>query len=624
MPARLASAAAASLRVGLRPSPRTRAGLGLLALALAGGLVAQNSTQKIRPRPGEAAARAGSAVQWRANLAAAREESLASKKPLFWYVPTVPGSPMDRKREVDGYMMAGPFSWPPIVALLNERFVPVKAAPKADVAKEFGLARGKFIEPGFLVVNDGKETARCSQLTTFMPDWWMTRLHEALGETWRRDGAKSWHAGVEAYTRGDFAAAAEAFAAMAEDRRDDPAAMGLYLQGVALRRQRQLASAEQAWDRLLARAPKHMLAFKVAAEREGHGPLLRSFEDHQTLPAAVLAGAKDTTQAPGGVYTRDELIARSVRFLLEQQGEDGLYRDSWYDFGGTDSLPNVHMAVTALVGWALQMHRGAVPQTQQGALAAALLRVENCAKDEARIAGDDRDEIVWAHAYRLRMLSRWMMDSEDARSRLFTKASALVGALAGLQEDSGAWFHEYPNPFVIATVLLALHEAKQAGVEVPEDTAARGAQALLQCRAKNGAFPYGFARKPPNNVNPIGAAGRMPLCELALLRWGKSDQDKLAAALRAAFEHHDVLAAVRKYDDHADQHGYGGFFFWYDLRARSEAIAALTDAKLRAELQAKQDALVLALPEIDGVFVDSHELGRCYGTAMALLCLGTR
>jgi hypothetical protein len=29
----------------------------------------------------------------------------------------------------------------------------------------------------------------------------------------------------------------------------------------------------------------------------------------------------------------------------------------------------------------------------------------------------------------------------------------------------------------------------------------------------------------------------------------------------------------------------------------------------------------LKLPELDGCFVDSHELGRVYGTAMALLCL---
>ena len=32
-------------------------------------------------------------------------------------------------------------------------------------------------------------------------------------------------------------------------------------------------------------------------------------------------------------------------------------------------------------------------------------------------------------------------------------------------------------------------------------------------------------------------------------------------------------------------------------------------------------ALLQDIPEIDGSFIDSHELGRSYGTAMALLTL---
>jgi hypothetical protein len=282
------------------------------------------------------------------------------------------------------------------------------------------------------------------------------------------------------------------------------------------------------------------------------------------------------------------------------------------------------MAVTALVGWALLETRTQAPAALHAGIDGALARIADATLDETKIAAHDRDEIAWAHAYRLRVLCRWMQDSDEVRSRLFGKASDLVAALAELQQDTGAWFHEYPNPFVIATVLLALHDAKASGIAVPEDVGERGARALFLCRAANGAFPYGFARKPPANVSVVGAAGRMPLCELALLRWGRSDQGKLAAALAAAFEHHAVLAAVRKYDDHADRHGYGGFFFWYDMHARSEAIAALADQELRAKYQQQQDAIVLALPEIDGCFVDSHELGRCYGTAMALLCLRAR
>ncbi len=96
------------------------------------------------------------------------------------------------------------------------------------------------------------------------------------------------------------------------------------------------------------------------------------------------------------------------------------------------------------------------------------------------------------------------------------------------------------------------------------------------------------------------------------------------AALKAAFKYHDEMGVVRKYDDHASRLGYGGFFFWYDMHGRSEAIEHLPGSRLRKKLLKQQRALVLSLPEIDGCFVDSHELGRVYGTAMALLCLSRK
>ena len=74
-------------------------------------------------------------------------------------------------------------------------------------------------------------------------------------------------------------------------------------------------------------------------------------------------------------------------------------------------------------------------------------------------------------------------------------------------------------------------------------------------------------------------------------------------------------------DDHASRYGYGGFFFWFDLHARVDAIARLADAEARTAARSAQRAQIFALPEIDGCFVDSHEIGRVYGTAMALICL---
>ena len=59
------------------------------------------------------------------------------------------------------------------------------------------------------------------------------------------------------------------------------------------------------------------------------------------------------------------------------------------------------------------------------------------------------------------------------------------------------------------------------------------------------------------------------------------------------------------------------------MLGRAEAIAELADDGRRRELAGALHARVISLPEVDGCFVDSHELGRCYGTALALLCLDT-
>ena len=148
-----------------------------------------------------------------------------------------------------------------------------------------------------------------------------------------------------------------------------------------------------------------------------------------------------------------------------------------------------------------------------------------------------------------------------------------------------------------------------------------------------GGFTYGHTKRGEPKTSLEAAAGRMPLCELGLFLFGGSDQDKLLAAVQTGQRHHGLLAAVRKYDDHADAHGYGGFFFWFDMLARSEATMHLADAAQRGELAKQQRSphiaivpqvklsLILDLPECDGAFVDSHELGRAYGTAMALLSL---
>ena len=64
---------------------------------------------------------------------------------------------MDRKVEIDRYMLAGPFSWPAIIEALNENAICLKTPPTKQQQREFELQRYKFVEPGFVVLSpEGK------------------------------------------------------------------------------------------------------------------------------------------------------------------------------------------------------------------------------------------------------------------------------------------------------------------------------------------------------------------------------------------------------------------------------------------------------------------------------------
>jgi hypothetical protein len=605
--------------------------LALISLALP-PLTAQNSMRKVRVPPSPTAARAGSAVEWRQDLDAALAEAKAKQKPVFWYVPTVAGSPMDRKPEIDRYMLAGPFSWPSTIALLNQHFVPVKAIAKGELQTRLRMKRHQFLEPGWVLLDGaGKELARLDQITTFHPQWFEAPLRRLAQQPDTGLGAapalrEAWNA----YQAGDLEGTGKACSAvLAQQPSDAVVAEARFLAGAALCRSGAASAARAAWQALADLLPEQPLAWKAAMEAEGHGPFVHGFEDFLPLPERVLRERDEGSRAPRGTYVEPELWLRSTQFLLRMVEDDGLVRDSIYDFGGTDSLPNVYVAVTCLVGEAL-LH--AAERARAGAFpadAALRARIESTLQklllvqgDDTKLALQDKDEILWAHAYRIRFLARWQAMRSADRGKVVPRMQAAVDALQALQPDDGFWFHEYGNPFAVATALLALADARDAGGVVDQERVAKGLRALQSARAKNGAFTYGNpgGREPRSSIET--AAGRMPLCELALLRWQKSTPASLQAALAAGFEHHGHLAAARKYDDHANL-GYGGFFFWYDMLGRAEAVMAVEDAPQRGLWQAQQKKLVLDLPEFDGCFVDSHELGRAYGTAMALLCLAT-
>jgi len=570
----------------------------MLLLALAATAAAQNSTARIRPEPSPLAARAGMAVDWRADLESALAESQRSGKPVFWYVPTVSGSFMDRWDRLDRHMLAGPFSWPRTVALLNERFVPVRMKASRKLRSAHGLEPIAFIEPGWLVLDgEGRELGREHQISTFHPARFLAPL-AALAE-------------VEnpALDRlpGDV---------------DDPA-VAQWLEGVEHWRGKREAEAREVWRSLGAEHPEHPMAAKAAMEAQGIGPFVHAFETYDELPAAAFVPHPAGTQAPREVYGEEALRARSVAFLLDQQRSSGGWEASAYDFGGTDGLPNVFVAVSAICTLGLLEHAARLSEPDE-ALEGALERALAYVSDETHINRQDSDEILWAHTYRIRCFARWIELRPKDAPRVRPLLEAAVADLIAIQSPQGAWGHEYPSPFAVAEALIALGEARRVGVASDdlEQAVARGVGRLIACRTAEGAYTYGLVYRGRPRARAEGSVGRTPRGELALTHWAPEKSIGLTKALALSFEHEHHLLPIRKYDDHTRNFGYGGFFFSWDLHARTEAIAALPAGDARSSAARRQREQLLALPEFDGAFAESHETGRCYATGMALWCLG--
>lgn len=609
--------------------------LGWSRLPLAQGqdsLVA-NSTTKLRVEPSPLASRIGSAIAWEESLERALEKAQAENKHVFWYVPTVPGTFMDRKVEIDRYMKAGPFSWPAIIDRIQSHFVPYRGVPTAEQAQTYDLVRYKFVEPGFLILSsEGKIQQKIDQLTTLHPAW----LCQLIGRS---------VAGIPAYesrliTRSQPGSTLYAAWQSLSQHPEEPLQLDLklldsveqkieghLLVGLSQFYQGQHQRARETWGEGLDIDRQHPLAWKCAAEREGFGPLVRGFEVHDALPTEAFSAGTESrgSAAPNGVFEESELWVRSAAFLLLLQREDGAIVDSDYDFGGTDSLPNVHVAVTSLAGSALIRARQApgINAILKERIDRAIPKAIQYVSNPRHLNPIDRDEILWAYAYRLRFLCKARLAGFSIAPAAMQEA---VTGLESVQTKRGNWYHEYANSFVTATALMALRDAQEAKAEVAPDKIELGLQALQRDRFSNGAYPYYSVRRDrekPEDGDLAAAAGRMPLCELARLRWGDSNLEALTFAVEQSDKHYDKLRVAYKYDNHTSTLAYGGFFFWFDLQSRAEAIAALPAGDKRRHWADRLHQTILELPELDGRFVDSHELGRAYGTAMALISLGT-
>lgn len=552
----------------------------------------------------------------RQRIGEALSRARAEKKLVLWHVWRFEGGQMYRAPLLDDYMDQCLWSDPDLVALVNGNFVPLRTRLSKEVGADYGLVAWERVEPALVfLAPDGKVVHVMDRLRTFDPRWFAEVLRRLLAAHPELDPDDPRPAAADAFATPD-----------AESLERSRAAWNAALADWSAGRD---DAAQAGWKALIAADPDSPYAWRAAAnfvitpDQTPAGAARHAFEGPTALRLPPEGELPRDTRARRTPADAESIAEEAVGWLLKTQRADGSWNDCRYAYWNTPAItPNAWMAITALAATALLEWRDLAPD----AIDAALARAEGYLFGSAggRLNVGENEE-CYAHAYRILYVERVLAQTEDEalRAESRKRLAGLVAQLVGNQQRGGLWAHEYDNAFCSAVALEALRRARAAGVAVPDAALERGLAALQAARYADGSYAYGGATArggpSPHPDHAKDSSGRMPLCEAELVAAGRSDAAALGRAFAAYRQHYDRFEKISKCDFHTDGE-LGGFFFFHDLYHSSAALAQVP-AAAQPEWKRWFVERIAALPEIDGSFLDDHEIGKSCSTAFALLAL---
>ncbi len=363
---------------------------------------------------------------------------------------------------------------------------------------------------------------------------------------------------------------------------------------------------------------------------------------------SVLAetGPKPKPVEPPTAAEIDRSIQRGVEFLLKHQHEDG----SW---GSADSsrpgevyapIPGAHQAFKAAV---TAMSISALIETggNKEEVAAAIDRGENWLFEhlsKVRRATPDAFYNCWTHAYGIQALVRMLgrrPDDAQRNDRIRKLIEQQIGMLERYEVVDGGWAYydfkahtQKPSgstmSFVTAAVLVALYEAKQAGIEIPQQLIDRATASIRRQRKPDFSYFYGeyLKNRPMLPVNrPGGSVGRSQACNVAMRLWGDplTTDAVMETWLDRLFARNLWLDIGRKRPiPHESWFQVAGYFFYYGHYYAALCIEQIPE-KDRPPYQDHLARVLLPLQEKDGSWWDFplYDYHKAYGTAYALMSL---
>ena len=250
---------------------------------------------------------------------------------------------------------------------------------------------------------------------------------------------------------------------------------------------------------------------------------------------------------------------------------------------------------------------------------------------------------TWGHAYSIQALTRMLARRPDDPPRCEKIRKLLdqqVDLLGRYECVDGGWCYYDFNAqtqkpsgssigFVTATVLVALDEARRAGVEIPQRLVTRGKASILRQRNPDFTYCYGeyLKMQPRRGINrPGGSLGRSQACNLAMRVWGDElvTDEVLVTWLDRLFARNVWLDIGRKRPiPHESWFQVAGYFFYYGHYYGALCIEQIEPAE-RGTHQDHLALVLMRLQEKDGSWWDYplYDYHQQYGTAFALMSLG--
>jgi hypothetical protein len=377
-----------------------------------------------------------------------------------------------------------------------------------------------------------------------------------------------------------------------------------------------------------------LLAMTAACGRE-QPPAPQPDPDPPIIKADNPAPEPPPEPAEGPRWRHQDALDRAVRFVLDTQKRAG-------DWGTMESRPrDIYLGTYAsLHVWGNASSAlcvmGLLMQPPAPELDAALERALEYLIDapvNLRVTGDTFYN-VWAHTYMIHALTAALADPRfaDKRARLRKRAEQEVQLLIRHQALDGGWGYfdfrqrmdppsgEYSTSFNTAAALVALHEARRAGLTFRDHTVQAALDYVQRHRIPNGAYFYssGHIYYPQSPANlPRGSIARSQSGDNALITWQRQlTAEDARAALDYFFKDHLFLEIGRgRQMPHEAWYAVAPYYYYFGHYYAARNVALLPEV-IRPEYARKLAELVVAGQYEDGSFWDYPLYGytKAYGT----------